>query len=104
MSRSTKDKQRVRRKSDRPRIPKRGGSQTIESRYLSYPIRRFNDSQSVSDSANTRRVIWKSLQQNYADNNCIEHGLCTELVSLLNPPETVDADRLSRDADKKEVR
>lgn len=48
-------------------------------------------------------MLWKSLQQNYADNDCIEHGLRTELVSLLNPPETVDADRLSRDADKEEV-
>lgn len=103
MSRNTKGKQRVRRKSDRPRIPKRGGSQTIESRYLSYPNRRFTDSQSVSGSANKRRMLWKSLQQNYADNDCIEHGLRTELVSLLNPPETVDADRLSRDADKEEV-
>ena len=47
--------------------------------------------------------MWVSLQQNDADNDRIEHGLRTELISLLNPPEAVDADRLSRDADEQEV-
>ena len=47
--------------------------------------------------------MWASLQQNDADNNRIEHGLCTELISLLKPPEAVDADRLSRDANEQEI-
>ena len=45
----------------------------------------------------------ESLQQNDTNNHCIEHGLCAELVFSLNPPEAVDADRLSCDADKEEV-
>lgn len=48
--------------------------------------------------------MWKNLQQNYAENDRIEHGLRTKLVSLLNPPETVDTNRLSCDADKEKVR
>ena len=45
-------------------------------------------------------AMWKSLQQDDSDNDRIEHGLRIELVSLLDPPEAVDADRLSRDADE----
>ena len=45
-------------------------------------------------------MTWKSLQQNDSDNDRIEHGLRAELVSLLDPPEAVDADRLSRDTDE----
>ena len=42
----------------------------------------------------------ESLQQNYSNNDGIEHGLRTELVSLLDPPKAVDTDSLSSDAHK----
>lgn len=45
----------------------------------------------------------ESLQQNYSDNDRIEHGLCTELVPLLNPPKAVDSDSLSSDAHEQDV-
>lgn len=44
--------------------------------------------------------MWETLQQNYSNNDRIEHGLRTELVSLLDPPEAVDTYRLSRNADE----
>ena len=47
--------------------------------------------------------MWAILQQNDADNDRIEHDLRTELISLLNPPEAVDADCLSRDTDEQKV-
>ena len=47
--------------------------------------------------------MWGALQQNYSDNDRIEHGLRTELVLLLDPPEAVNAYRLSRDANEQDV-
>lgn len=45
----------------------------------------------------------ESLQQDNSDNDRIEHGLRTELVSLLDPPETVDTDCLGSDTDEQDV-
>lgn len=42
----------------------------------------------------------ESLQQDYSNDDGVEHGFCTELVSLLDPPKAVDADGLSGDAHK----
>lgn len=42
----------------------------------------------------------ESLQQNDPNNDRVEHGFCTELVSLLDSPKAVNANSLSGDAHK----
>jgi len=43
------------------------------------------------------------LQQDDTDHDCIEHELCSNTETLLDPPETVDTNGLGTNTKEKEV-